>query len=159
MRVLVGLALAGLCLGAASASPAAGTMPTRKAGWWELKVAITGPTPNPIHQTAHLCTDPAVDAQETPFGINRGGDRCPAPKVVKTAAGWSFTSACKLGSMTVSTEGAARGDLNSHYTVDLTTHIAPPPRPQLATSHVAIDATWLGTCPAGKKPGDIVSTT
>ena len=57
--------------------------------------------------------------------------------------------------MTVATQGRASGDFSSRYHVDLTTRLTPPPAPQAAEVRTAIDATWLGACPADKKPGDM----
>jgi hypothetical protein len=58
--------------------------------------------------------------------------------------------------MTIATSGTARGDLSSSYHMESVTRMTPAPAPQLAETHMTIDAKWLGPCPAGKKPGDVV---
>jgi hypothetical protein len=141
-------AIPALCLADDSA------MPVRKPGWWELSLTTRGPTPAPIRQTARLCTDAAVDQVQTPLGI-RTGRSCPPIQVSRAAEGWSFQASCVTGQTTISTEGRANGDFNSRYHVELTTRLDPPPVPQAAEIHTAIDAKWLGACPAGKTPGDV----
>lgn len=141
-------AIPALCLGADTA------MPERKPGWWEMNVTVAGPTPQPIHQTVHICTDAAVDQVQTPVGIHTG-KQCPPVQAARTPDGWTFQATCVLGRTTISTQGRASGDFGSRYHVDLTTRLNPPPMPQVAEVRSAIDATWLGACPAGKKPGDM----
>lgn len=144
-------AIPALCLGADSA------MPVRKPGWWELNMTLQGPTPQPVHQTARLCTDAAVDQVQTPVGIHTGRN-CPAIQVSRTPDGWTFAETCVLGQTTISTQGRASGDFSSRYHVELTTRLTPPPVPQAAEIRTAIDAKWLGACPADKKPGDLEMT-
>jgi hypothetical protein len=132
-------------------------MPVRRPGWWELNLTVEGPTPQPIHGTARICTDAEVDKVRTPVGINTG-QTCPAVQISRTPDGWTFEHTCAVGKITMSTEGRASGDFSSSYHVDLTTRINPPPVPQAAEVRTAIDAKWLGACPADKKPGDVETT-
>jgi Protein of unknown function (DUF3617) len=148
---------AGLGLAALPALSQTPLTPVRKPGWWEMKIDVQGPTPTPIRQTMRICTDPAVDKAQSPFGVH-AGSTCPPLDVAKTPTGWELHESCALAGMTISTSGHATGDLDSHYDVALVTHLAPAPTPQAAETHIAIDATWLGPCPAGKKPGDVEMT-
>ncbi|MBN9556371.1 MAG: hypothetical protein J0I26_02445, partial [Alphaproteobacteria bacterium] len=77
----------------------------------------------------------------------------------KTGPNWNFTGACTLGAIQISTEGHASGDFDSHYTVDMTTRINPPPTPQAGETKISMDAARLGACPGGTKPGDLNITT
>ena len=117
-------------------------MPVRKPGWWELTITVTGPTPRPVHQTARLCTDAAVDQVQTPFVIHAGGG-CSPVQVSRTPDGWTFEGTCVIANMTVATQGRASGDFSSRYHVDLTTRLTPPPAPEAAEVRTAIDAKWL----------------
>lgn len=146
-------------LAAAALAPSASSLaqdeapPTRKPGWWEMQLVIAGPTPQPIHQTRHLCTDPAFDKVDSPLGVNMNGGGC-QPKVTRTAAGWSASGACNTGTMTVSADAVATGDFNDRYHVDIDIRMDPPPQPQVAELKIGVDAHWVGECPAGTKPGD-----
>lgn len=157
-RVRLALLVAGVAAIPALSLGADSAMPVRKPGWWELNLTIEGPTPQPLRQTVHMCTDAAVDQVQTPFGIHTG-KTCPPIQVSRTAEGWTFSETCVLGQTTVSAEGRARGDFSSSYHVDLTTRMNPPPVPQAAEIRMAMDAKRLGECPADKKPGDIETTT
>jgi len=128
--------------------------PTRKPGWWEMQVVITGPTPEPIRQTQHICTDAEVDKRQSPFGVNMNGPSCPTPKITRMTDHWMVSGACDTGAMKISADAVASGDLNDRYHADIAVHMDPPPAPQAGEVHIAMDAHWVGQCPADKKPGD-----
>jgi hypothetical protein len=133
---------------------AQGGLPQRKAGWWEMAMTMSGPMA--MSQTLRMCTDPAKDKPgETLNGGMAQRGACTQGPVTPTPGGWSFSSTCAMGKMTMSTTGLARGDFNSGYHLESTTRMDPAPMPQLAETHMTIDARWLGPCPAGKKPGDV----
>lgn len=152
------LALAiALLSGAAASSQEATQTPTRKPGWWEIQMTVAGATAKLAHPTMRLCTDPAIDAVQPPFGVHVG-QACPPVQITRTATGWDIHAACTTGGAAISAEGHASGDLNSRYSVELVTRMNPAPAPEAAETHVHMDATWLGPCPAGKKPGDLDMT-
>lgn len=148
------LALLAVALVPAASSLAQDQAPTRKPGWWELQLLVTGPTPEPIHQTIHLCTDAAVDKRQSPLGVNMNGGGCPAPRITHSGATWTVAAACDTGRMKISADAVATGDFNDRYHVDIVTHMDPPPAPQAAEVKIGMDARWVGECPAGAKPGD-----
>jgi hypothetical protein len=126
----------------------------RKAGWWQMTMAMTGPMP--MTQTMQVCTDASVEKPGQAFeGMRRRGDCTPGP-VERTPQGWRFSTTCKAGNMTIQTSGVASGDFKAGYHVDSTTRMSPAPMPQMAETHMSMDAKWLGACPAGRKPGDMV---
>jgi hypothetical protein len=140
---------------AASSLAQTDAAPTRKPGWWEQQLVISGPTPEPIHQTLHICTDPSIDKVQSPLGVNMNGNGCPPVKIARTAAGWTVSGMCDTGQMKISADATATGDFNDRYHVDAVVHMDPPPAPQAAEVKIAMDARWVGQCPAGKKSGDI----
>jgi len=148
-----------LAAAAAALAPAGSSLaqddagPARKPGWWEMQLVITGPAPEPIHQTRHVCTDAAFDKVDSPLGVDMSGTGC-RPKVARTAAGWSASGVCDTGTMKVSADAMATGDFNDRYHVDIDIRMDPPPQPQVAELKIGVDARWIGECPAGKKPGD-----
>jgi hypothetical protein len=152
--VLVVLSLAP----AASSQAQTDAGPARKPGWWEMQLTLTGPTPTPAHQTVHLCTDAAVDKVQSPLGVNMNSPACPPPKIARTATGWTVAGSCNTGQMTITANAVATGDFNDRYHVDIDTRLDPPPAPQAAEIKIAMDAHWVGECPAGKKPGDVESS-
>ena len=156
-----------LAVAAAALLPAASSLAqtdaslARKPGWWEMQLLISGPTPEPIHQTMHVCTDAGVDKVQSPLGVNmNAGGGCGAgAKVVRTATGWTVSGSCDTGQMKITADAVATGDFNDRYHVDIVTHMDPPPAPEAATVKIAMDARWVGQCPDGKKPGDVEMAT
>jgi hypothetical protein len=158
MRLPVSLALASVAA-AAALVPAASTAqpagpPTRKAGWWEMTMAMSAPVP--MRQKMSMCVDAASEKASGAFATMNQRGNCTTGPVTRTPSGWAFSSTCKQGSMTMTTSGVASGDFNSAYKVDSTTRMNPAPMPQMAESKMTIEAKWAGPCPAGRKPGDMV---
>ena len=140
----------------ASSNPAVpASFPSRKAGLWEQTVSS-----DQFHQTMRMCLDEATDAKMKVWGSQmRGGKAdCAEQKITPhLGGGWDFHAVCNMGeSGTVTSEGQATGDFNSHYTVDVTSTTAGSPMAQANGVHkVKMDATWKGPCPADMKGGDM----
>ena len=158
MRVPSPLALASLAL-LIPALASAQAMPMRKAGLWEMTMQMSAPMQMTV--TSKQCTDASEEKAGAAFRSNGptmpGGVDCkagvplPAP-----GGGWSYSSVCTMKSMTMTTSGVAKGDFNSGYHMESTTRMSPAPIPQLAESHMTMDAKWVGPCPADIKPGDMI---
>lgn len=148
------LAAAALMPGAASLAQDEAA-PSRKPGWWEMQLVVSGPTPEPIRQTQRICTDAEVDKRASPFGVNMNSPGCPAAKVTRMADHWTVSGACDTGAMKVSADAVATGDLDDRYHVDIVVHMDPPPAPEAAEVRIGMDAHWLGQCPADKTPGQV----
>jgi hypothetical protein len=74
---------------------------------------------------------------------------------------WGFGSTCDLpggNNGTATIKGAASGDFTAHYHLRMETSVAhPAPFEAFNRRHVdEIDGTWLGPCPTGLAPGDMV---
>ena len=154
-RTLLPVLAAAALLPAVSSVAQDTAQPNRKPGWWEMQLVITGPTPEPIRQVQRICTDAEVDKRQSPFGVNMNGGGCPAPKITHMADHWMVSGACDTGQMKVSADATASGDLNDRYHADIAVHMDPPPAPQAGEIHIAMDARWLGQCPADKMPGQV----
>lgn len=129
------------------------SMPTRKPGLWEQKM-----TSEKVNQTMSMCIDTALDEKMKVWGSQTGKSEC-AEQTIKThlGGGWDFHAVCKMGeSGTVTSDGSATGDFNSHYKVEVNSVTAGSPMPQANGPHkFLIEATWKGPCPADMKPGDM----
>ena len=79
----------------AAVAPAAASVaqdeaaPSRKPGWWELQLVISGPTAVPVHQTRRMCTDAAFDKIDSPLGVNMRGQGCAPLSTSRIATGWT----------------------------------------------------------------------
>lgn len=155
MRALVSVLSVLVAASAASVLAAPAGPPQRKAGWWEITTQMAAPMA--MTQKMNFCTDAATEARNSALAGNMQsqGD-CTQGPIARTPGGWSFSSTCKMQGMTMTTSGTATGDFQSNYRVDATTKMEPAPMPQMAQSRMTITAKWLGACPAGRKPGDMV---
>lgn len=133
-------------------------MPARKPGLWELKIVIEGlPVPPRVMKQ---CTDAASDKV---LNSNFGGsaqEACSKQDVTKSATGMIIDSVCKFGDSTTATHAVVTGSFDSAYSVDVaSTRQGGPPMPGKAaggSTHMKIEAKWLGACAAGQKPGDVI---
>ncbi|WP_293376383.1 DUF3617 family protein [Phenylobacterium sp.] len=138
---------------APASAPSPLAPPLRKAGLWTQTVTSAKAT-----QSIKMCLDEAVQKKMQLWGQSMGKSDCqehsfkPHP-----GGGWDFHSVCKLGeSGTVTSDGSATGDFNSHYTVTLTSTTTGSPMPQANGEHKTVmEASWSGPCPADMKPGDM----
>jgi hypothetical protein len=144
------LALSGAALSAASAGDAS---PKRKAGYWQTTVVMPDMGGGAI--TGQFCTDAATEAKTSALAGNPG-DSCDAPKVARTAKGFDFSIRCRGGPGAATTHGSASGDFQSSYRLDAVTVLDKPPIPSMTKIRTVVTAKYLGPCPAGRKPGDVV---
>jgi hypothetical protein len=112
--------------------------PQRKAGMWETVMHIQG-----HDMSTQLCIDAATEAKMSVFGQQAQTESCGgATGVEKIPGGYAFHGACKGRE----TSGTAIGDFNSAYKVTIDS----------GKTHMSMDSRWLGPCPAGRRPGDMV---
>ncbi len=122
--------------------------PKRKAGYWEQ--TMTMQSPRPMTMVSHFCTDPTVEAKVSALGQAGPGQDCDAPKITRGVGSMSFDSTCRIGGRVTHTKGTATGDFQSNYRLDMVSDAGG------AQSKMQIASKWVGPCPAGKKPGDMV---
>jgi hypothetical protein len=143
----------------ASAPAAPQAPPSRKSGLWTQ--TITSDAMNrTMNQTMKMCLDAAADQKMKFWGSSQAGKStdCTEQRVTPhLGGGWDFHSVCQMGeSGTITSDGSATGDFNSHYKVEVTAVTAGSPMAQANGTHkMSIEATWNGPCPADMKPGDM----
>lgn len=151
--------LAIAALGLAAAAPAfALDMPARKPGLWELKMVIEGG--GAPAQVMKQCVDAATDKlMNADFG-GSNAQACPKQDMKNVGDTIVIDSVCKFGAATTTSHSVVRGKFDSAYTIDVTsTREGGPQMPggaAGATTHMKIEAKWLGACAAGQKPGDVI---
>jgi hypothetical protein len=128
------------------------TPPERKAGLWEQKMSTAGMT-----QVSRICISEEVNRKVTLWGQQGDEDMCSQKSITPTTGGWKFASTCNMGSGgTVISSGEAKGDLGTHYTVDIKSSTTGASAPQMNGKHaMTLEASWKGPCPADFKPGDM----
>ena len=141
------------------ASPAAALdMPARKPGLWELKMAFEGNKipPRVMQQCIDAATDKMMNAD---FG-GAAQENCSKRDVQNTGGVITIDSVCKFGSATTTSHAVVTGRFDSGYTVDVTSTRAGgapvPGMPATGSTHIKLEAKWLGACAGDQKPGDMM---
>ena len=140
---------------ATASAPSPMSPPHRKPGLWTSSITAG----EKMKQTIRQCLDSTTEEKMKWWGSNATGKSrdCSQESITPhLGGGWDFHSVCSMGeSGTVTADGSARGDFNSHYTVELASVTTGSPMPQANGSHkTTIESTWEGPCPADMKPGD-----
>lgn len=143
---LLGTILVVLC----GTPAAAGDMPKRKAGLWEMRSQMEGvPGSAPIQ----MCVDQASDnllvqkAKEKPD--------CSTMDVNTSAGRTTIHAICKVEGSTMTMDGVFTGNFDSAYKGDMKMRYTPPLH-GMSETHIAQEAKWLGACKPGQKPGDVI---
>ena len=136
----------------ASAPAAPATLPERKVGLWEQKISTAGMT-----QVSRICISDEVNKQMSLWGQQAGKSDCSQQSITPTPGGWTFSSTCNMGSSgTIVSQGEAKGDLGTHYVVNMKSSTTGAAAPQMNGERtMTLEATWKGPCPPGFKPGDM----
>lgn len=131
-----------------------GSLPTRRTGYWETTMTMGGP--HHMAMKTMFCTDPTVEQHVSILGHSMTQNMCSKRDVRRTLTGWTFDWVCKTGAMTTSTTASVTGDFQTAYHYEAVSRMSPPPAPGLGETRMVADAKWIGPCPAGRKPGDMV---
>jgi hypothetical protein len=137
---------------------AADELPTRKAGLWEIKMQIEGQS-LPI-SSVHQCTDPATDKLMIASFGGTAMQACPQKDISNSGGTVTIDSVCKIDGGTATTHAVISGDFNAAYTINVTTkREGGRPMPHMATdgtTHITMEAKWVGACAKGQRPGDLI---
>ena len=133
--------------------------PQRKAGLWQLSTetdgqAAAGAFAGPIK----LCLDAATDRRQSVFGRRRGA--CDSYSVTRGAGGgYVIDSVCQTRSgAKVTSHSVVSGDFNAKYTATSDTTVEGSDNPDFnGKHHRTTTATYLGACPTGMSPGQIMT--
>lgn len=143
---------AGAAQPAASVTPAPGVRPHPKAGLWRTSMSTNaGPG---ITLSGELCLD--ASTEDTAFTTNGRtvSKDCEPTAFEPSSGGFSFTAVCHAKGRTITTTGLATGDFRTSYALDVSTRIDPSPSGLPPEVRTRMQATWLGPCRPGQKPGD-----
>ena len=135
---------------------AAAELPVRKAGLWELRVAVDGV--NDPDQTMEHCTDQASDKAMMAAFSGMQAEICPQRETKAVGNTIVIESVCRIGPITMNSRAVISGDFNSAYVVKVVSKRSGGPTlhgvPE--ATNMTIDAKWAGACKPGQRPGDIV---
>lgn len=162
MRKAYALVLSAAVLAAAGAPSSAEQVefPSRKAGYWEIRMVDDAGSSMPA-MAVHACIDAASDKAMMATGLSMTKDMCPKMDMKRDGNAIVIESECKVAGMTSASKTVMTGDFQSSYTVKITGSI--DGMPQIAGGKKTPEkmamtqtAKWLSDkCPDGVKAGDM----
>ena len=135
----------------------AAEMPARKAGLWEIKIAIEGR--GAAMPSIQHCIDAATDKLMNTMGANARAESCSKKDVRVSGNTVTVDSVCEIGNgATAVSHAVVTGDFNSSYVVKVNSkrNGGPTVPGAPAESNMTIEAKWLGPCKADQRPGDMI---
>jgi len=154
IRLLSAGALSLLAAAAALAGPA---FPARKPGLWEMRSSEKAAGQQTF--TVQQCADTATDKALQEYGLSQPKmNRKFCKEEMRNEAGKLLvhTEVCKQSETTLTRRIVMSGDFNVAYRVESHTVYEPVPKPAPRTDDIVAEMRWLGACPAGMKPGDML---
>ncbi len=153
-RLTSALAVAAACVvlpgapGASAAAPA----PYSKPGLWTLTNTLGEGKPPMV---TRLCIDKATQRRLIAMGHSTLGSMC--SRHTETVIGSTVTSesVCKMGGSTLTSRRVITFSGDTAFHTETHGTFSPPSMGRKTTQAVQ-DARWIGRCPAGMAPGDLI---
>jgi hypothetical protein len=149
--------VAGMAAGCCPAILLADELPAFKAGLWESRMA--SPDGSIPATTFKQCMDGKIDIEGM---MRQTGGLC-SMTWKRVGDRIETESSCKMGSISSTGKGVVTGDFNSKLRIETTSVVKmdnmPAGMPKLGPTgpqSLVIEATWIGPCEAGQKPGDVI---
>ncbi len=130
-------------------------IPARKAGEWKIEMVPETAKAVPA-VTFQLCLDAATDKSLMQAGAAMAGGQCTSSAPTQEAGGIAFDGSCDMGGMKTKSHTVISGDFQSSYTMKITSDVEGGPAAMPKHSVMTQNATYVGACPAGMAPGDMI---
>ena len=151
MRARNKATIALLC--AAGAAHAAGP-PMVKEGFWSTKIqTIESPGGSKSETASQLCRNHAYD--EYLWETSKKTTKCTTISETYVGHSWSIELRCSFGPSVMDTKSVVTSDGESSIHSETTT-VTTPPLDGFADTTMIGDSKYLGSCPSGVQPGDII---
>jgi len=124
--------------------------PERRAGYWESTMTNQGEG-HPSTMVTQMCTDPAIEKSFSIIGNGVAVRDCSKREMHPIPGGMAFSTTCTHNGVTDVSSGTVTGDFKTSLHMEITTQQSTG-----AGRHTVLDAKWLGPCPVGRSPGDMV---
>ena len=128
-------------------------LPQRKAGLWEIVSTDVSAKRPPQRQ--RLCLDRESDALLNKMGVATGRQACATNEMHVTGNRVTIHAVCDFGRSQLTTDGVITYSGDSSYRNEMHGRFEPP-MAGIGDTHTVQDGKWIGACPAGMKPGDLV---
>ncbi|WP_157971445.1 DUF3617 family protein [Dyella sp. C9] len=153
-RLLLAVALVGVT-GATLAQDLPANLPKRKPGLWEMQTSAMGGRP----QVMKLCLDANTDQDMYKMGAQMSGQMCSKFNISVQGTTVVSDAVCRIdgpnGTVNMSSHSETRFDGDTAYHTE--GHMKYDPA-MMGQSEMAMTSSgrWVGECPAGQHPGDMV---
>lgn len=131
------------------------TLPQRKEGLWEL-VSTTPDSKRPP-MTQRICLDRETDALLNKMGLMVGKQVCSKSEFHVSGNRVTTRAVCDLGASQLTSEGVITYSGDSSFRNEIHGRFQPA-MAGVSETHTVQEGKWVGACPAGMKPGDLVMT-
>ncbi len=130
-------------------------IPARKAGEWKIEMVPETAKAAPA-MTFQLCLDAETDKALMQAGAGMSAGQCTVSAPTQESGGIAFDGSCDMGGMKTKSHTVITGDFQSSYTMKITSDIEGAPAGMPKHSVITQNATYVGACPAGMAPGDMM---
>lgn len=130
-------------------------IPARKPGEWKIQMVPETTKAAPA-MTFQVCLDAETDKALMQAGAGMAGGKCTTSAPMQQDGGIAFDGSCDLGGMKTKSHTVVSGDFQSSYTMKITSDVEGGPAAMPKHSVITQNATWVGACPAGMAPGDML---
>jgi hypothetical protein len=140
------------CLAGLLSLPAwADDLPHRRPGLWSVTTPSVGGGQAP--RDMRMCIDAATDAALLNMGQSMAN--CSKPDIHRSGDTLTVDSACNVSGSAINSHTVitVSGD-TAYHSVSSATMV--PPVAGMGNMTHASDGKWVGACPAGMKPGDVI---
>ena len=145
--------VAGVVFAASAAQAMPGDFPPRRAGLWDVTVNME--SMKIPARTNKMCIDAATDAKLMKLGVASKEADCTSMNVSGMGSTRVVDSVCHMNGGEQKNHIVMTFSGNSAYHMDMQSQFSPPIAGK-SQSHILQDAKWVGPCPAGMKPGDMM---
>ena len=115
----------------------------------------SGPAKGGKERMMTQCVDQAKDDVFRQMGQQMEREsKCTRTNVQRAGSRLSFDSACDFGNVKSMSRSVVTGDFNTAYKIEIHSRYEPPMMGR-SESTTVMNATWVGACKAGQRPGDV----
>jgi hypothetical protein len=137
-----------------AAAVVAQDVPNMKEGLWKLHMVTTSTGAKPEESSYSLCRNHAYDLKAHDLMKKTG---CTVNEGSTIGGKRTFSGVCKVGSTTISSKSTLTSSGDTSFHSETTTTYSPAMN-GMSQSTSTQDQTYIGSCPAGMNPGDIISS-
>jgi hypothetical protein len=135
---------------------AAGDVPPRKPGLWEMALSTASSKRPP--RIARYCIDAATAALMDNFAAGATQQNCRKNESHHEGVNTVVDSECTIGTSKVTGHAVISASDNAHFHIVIHSHFDPPLYGPADVDTVQ-ESKWLSACPADMQPGDMISAT